>query len=61
MINYNCLKTAIESLRLSVRAYNRILKVSHTIANFEGSQNIPSHHILGIIQYRNLDRKGWLA
>ncbi|HAZ36778.1 MAG TPA: magnesium chelatase [Clostridiaceae bacterium] len=53
------LENAYKNLALSTRAYNKILKISRTIADMEGAENISEKHIAEAIQYRVLDRKYW--
>ena len=53
------LETAFKKLRLSARSYNKIIKLSRTIADLDNSENIELKHLSEAIQYRSLDKNFW--
>ena len=55
----NLLRTAMQRMSLSARAYDRILKVARTIADLEGTSDILASHIAEAILYRTLDKEAW--
>jgi len=54
------IRVAMNELHLSARAYDRILKVSHTIADLDGKSDISPEHVREAIQYRTFDRTLWI-
>ena len=53
------MRHALDTLGLSVRAHDRILRLARTVADLDGADTIAESHLAEAIQYRNLDRKGW--
>ena len=53
------LRQAMEKLKLSARAYERIIKIARTIADLETEERITPTHLAEAIQYRSLDRDNW--
>ena len=53
------LELAMQELALSARAHHKIIRVSRTIADLDGAENISAQHLSEAVQYRNLDREMW--